>query len=39
MSDIAPYNALAKLGLKHDAAKEAVADFRIRTKFRENINA
>ena len=26
MSDIALYNALTKLGLKHDEAKEAVAD-------------
>ena len=26
MSDIALYNALTKLGLEHDAAKEAVAD-------------
>ncbi len=26
MSDIAPYSALTKLGLEHDAAKEAVAD-------------
>ena len=26
MSEIALYNALTKLGLEHDAAKEAVAD-------------
>ncbi len=26
MSEIALYNALTKLGLKHDEAKEAVAD-------------
>ena len=26
MSDIAPYNALTKLGLKHGEAKKAVAD-------------
>ena len=39
MSDIALYNALTKLGLEHDAAKEAVADFRISTKFGDNVNA
>ena len=33
MSDIVLYNALTKLGLEHDEAKEA---FHISTKFREN---
>ena len=43
MSDIALCNALAKLGLEHDEAKEAIANIarlrEVATKLRENINA